>query len=56
MELEMDKKRLAQLGEITAQRKQEREANFSTQEKKGKKQEKNFGKALSGAEKYKSMV
>jgi len=52
----MDKKRLAQLGEITAHRKQEREANFSTAPRKKNEKDKNVGNALSSAEKYRTMV
>ena len=55
MELEEDKKRLADLSEITAKRREERESKFSKTKKK-KDEGKAFGDSLKGAEKYKSMV
>jgi hypothetical protein len=55
MELEVDKKRLADLVAATAKRREERDDNFSKKKDKEKKKA-GFGDALSGAEKYKSMV
>lgn len=55
MELEEDKKRLADLSEVTAKRREERESKFSKSKKK-KEEKPGFGDSLKGAEKYKSMV
>jgi sodium/potassium-transporting ATPase subunit alpha len=54
MELEVDKKRLADLVAATAKRREERDDNFNKKKDKEKKKA-GFGDALSGAEKYKSM-
>lgn len=57
MELEVDKKRLADLVAATAKRREEREDNFNKKKEKEKKDKgAGFGAALSNAEKYKSMV
>jgi len=53
MELETDKKRLAQLSAATAQRRQDRDEKFGSKDTKSSK--KKSGNALSAAEKYKSM-
>jgi len=55
MELEVDKKRLADLVAATAKRREERDDNFNKKKDKDKKKA-GFGEALSNAEKYKSMV
>ncbi len=55
MELEVDKKRLADLVAATAKRREERDDNFNKKKDKEKKKA-GFGEALSNAEKYKSMV
>ena len=52
MELENDKKRLAQLSAATAQRRQDRDEKFAP---KATQDSKKSGNALSAAEKYKSM-
>ena len=54
MELEVDKKRLADLAAATAKRREEREDNVGKKKDKEKKGA-NFSATLSAAEKYKSM-
>lgn len=56
MELEEDKKRLIDLSELTAKRREERESKFSKNKKKKDTEKQAFGDSLKGAEKYKSMV
>ncbi len=54
MELETDKKRLAQLSAATAQRRQDRDEKFATKDTKAAASKKP-GNSLAAAEKYKSM-
>lgn len=56
MELEVDKKRLTELDEITKQRKQERINNLGGDKKTKKKAEKKLGNTINTSEKYKTMV
>lgn len=56
MELEVDKKRLAEISDITIKRREEREAHFTENKKTKGKKDKNFGNVLTASEKYKQMV
>lgn len=56
MELEVDKKRLAEISDITEKRREEREAHFTDKKKEKGKKDKNFGNVLTASEKYKQMV